>query len=347
MGVKMLSRNKLHGSGAQALAAAVLVLAALAGTALGDDWVRKADPSERMFDETFDLPSGAGIDVDMRDADVHLVQRSGKSAHVELYIEGRDRDRAEEYFERMKFSARVRNNTLFVTGDERRTNWSFWNIRRNVRVRLLVTFPEDVEMRIVTRDGDITADKLSGDLLARSSDGDIRITSIKGGEIDIKTSDGDVNFETIEGEEVTVRTSDGDLVAEKVSGQHVSFRSSDGDVEVTHATAKEISMSTSDGDIRAEVEGTTMRAKTSDGSIEVRCVGSMSLDLVTSDGDIELEIPEGIKADLNLRGQRIRVDGELNLQGEIGKRRIRGQLKGGGPEISARTSDGTISLALK
>ena len=151
----------------------------------------------------------------------------------------------------------------------------------------------------------------------------------------------------VKGDEVSVRTSDGDVLAENVSGKHVAFRSSDGDVSVKHAKADDIIMSTSDGNIHAEVEGRSMRAKTSDGSIDVRCLASMSLDLATSDGDIELEIPSGIKADLNLRGERIHVDGELDLNGEVGKRVIRGRLKGGGPEISARTSDGTISIALK
>ena len=103
----------------------------------------------------------------------------------------------------------------------------------------------------------------------------------------------------------------------------------------------------SDGDVGAVVAGEELRIKTSDGDIDLKIDGNMTVNLSTSDGNIMLSGPAELKADLNLKGERVRVIGGLNIDGEVGNHRVIGKLNNGGPKISARASDGTVALDLR
>ena len=94
-------------------------------------------------------------------------------------------------------------------------------------------------------------------------------------------------------------------------------------------------------------EAKKVSARTSDGDITVAVVGNTALNLRTHDGNVRIEGPSKMAADLDLRGERVNVRGEVSIKGEVGRNRVRGSLHGGGVTIVARTSDGSISLDLR
>lgn len=335
----------LHRGTGLIVAAAVLVLVAGAVVA-GNDWLEVPDPDELMLEERFDLEPNARLHVDVSDVHVDLIQVDDNVATVKVYASARSERKAKEYFEKLHMKVVEDDNTVKVVTSKSMFRTSInWGWSPRVRVRAIITIPRGTDMRVKTSDGDIRGGALAGKLDARTSDGAILIEEVDAPSVELKTSDGNVRVDRIEADMVQARTSDGNVRAGKVVGKEVTFSTSDGDVTIESADADELYLSSSDGDVTIEeLTGTKMRGRTSDGDLRVTLAGDVALDLRTSDGDIHIYAPRGLKADLNLKGDRIHLSGEIEIDGEISRRRARGKVGGGGVEIVARTSDGSVSF---
>jgi DUF4097 and DUF4098 domain-containing protein YvlB len=326
------------------MAVTALCLAATAWA--GKDWTKVPNPDELMYEESFQLSDGARLHVDVSDVHIDLMHSDGNEATVKVYASGRNKERTQEFFEDLHFKAFEEENTLKV-----RTSRSMfrvsgpWNWSSRVRVHAIITVPRGTDMRVKTDDGDINAPRLLGPLDVRTSDGDIVIDEIEGPSLRARTSDGDIRVEKIKCDQVEVTSSDGDVHATEVAAAEISFSTSDGNVLIGTARVEESYLSSSDGDVTVDkLDGKKMRGRTSDGDIDVTLVGPTELDLRTSDGDIRIATPRGLGADINLKGERVRLSGNIDIQGDLSRERARGKIGGGGVEIVARTSDGTISL---
>ncbi len=324
-------------------------------------------PTETVFDEEFSVKSGGLLDLSVGDMDVEISPGGKDGATVKVIISGPDLDKAREYYEKMNFDADVSGNKLIVDTQSRRSWVQFdWNKYRNVSVKVIITLPKEFDVDARTSDGDVTAQRLEGDIRLKTSDGDVDVSDLQGIELRMVTSDGDVVAHDINADNIWMKTSDGDVLAEDFEGDEIGLSTSDGDVTVTRMDAKIVGMSTSDGDITvkqlsansteiktsdgdvsAVISGEELRIKTSDGDIDLKIDGNMAISLSTSDGNIMLSGPASLKADLNLKGDRVRVIGGLNIDGEVGNHRVIGKLNNGGPKISARASDGTVALKLR
>jgi DUF4097 and DUF4098 domain-containing protein YvlB len=328
------------------LVAMALALLAAAAVWADKDWKELPDEGELMMSEEFTLGSDARLVVKVSDVHINLIQTDSREAKVEVYARARNEKKAREYFEKLKFKAVAEDNTLRVqtARSSFRVNWG-WNDDWRVRVRAIITIPKGTEMRVETSDGDIRAQTLDGALRAKTSDGDIVVEEVTGSGVWIKTSDGDVRIGRIEADEIDARSSDGDIDFESAAGKTLLFSSSDGDVTIDEVQADELYMSTSDGNVSVKsLVGEKMRGRTSDGDIRVTLAGDVALDLRSSDGDIHIFAPRSLRADLHLKGDHIHLSGNIEIDGEISRRRAKGSVGGGGVEIVARTSDGSISF---
>jgi len=329
---------------------AVVAIAAALGIATsvtgGEKWKKVSDPAERLFDETFQLGAGGRLELDVGDFDVELIQSNSKEARVEVYVRHRDRDKAQEYFDQMRFRARMVDDDLVVETRRRQFSSSWWQGFRNINGRVVVTFPVGTGMDISTSDGDIHAESLKGAMKIATSDGDIEIDDIDGEDVRLRSSDGDIIVETTKGDEFSAVTTDGNVRIGKIQGKYVTLKSSDGDIIAGETMAEDVKLQTSDGDIRIDLSANKLVARTSDGNIHVSMRKDTEMDLRSSDGDIFVDAMEGLRADVRLRGSRVRVLGEITIKGDVSRNRIVGTIKGGGPEIVATTSDGEVSLDL-
>ena len=340
-------------SGRMRLIAAVALMAALlvvaGGVWAGKEWNEIPDKDDLMLNEEFQLDPNARLRVDVSDIHIELVQVDSDVAKVEVYATGKNRDKAREYFEKLHLKVVNDENTIKVQTSRAMFRTSgFFHWSSHVRLRAIISIPRGTDMRVKTDDGNIISEVLSGKLDARTSDGDIILGEVDGPSVILKTSDGDIRVTSIEADEVDARSSDGDVTASRIVASSIVFSTSDGDVTITSVEADDIHMSSSDGSIQVDdLSGKKLRARTSDGDIRVTLRDEVALDLRTSDGDIEIIAPKGLKADLNLKGERIHISGGITLDGELSKRRAQGTVGGGGVEIVARTSDGDISFELE
>jgi len=307
-----------------------------------------ADAKEAVFDQTFAVASGGKLKASVGDMDVLLRSGNSNEAHVEVTLSG-DIDKMRERYEKMNFEAELDGNTLVISTHEKRSWWGgSWSGGRG-SILVTVTLPDKFDVYAQTSDGDITAGGIEGTIELKTSDGDVEVDALAGDSVYLKTSDGDINVAEIKSKEINLRTSDGDVRAEYLKGEDVTLATSDGNVEAGKIDATSISARSSDGDLELNLVGEAgdLEARTSDGDIDVSIDGKFSLNLSTSDGDIVIRAPKDFGAMVDLKGERVKLGGKIALEGEVTERRISGKLGDGGPNIRARTSDGTVALRFK
>ncbi len=73
-------------------------------------------------------------------------------------------------------------------------------------------------------------------------------------------------------------------------------------------------------------------------------------DIETSGGGIEVEVDQDASLDLDARtsGGRVKVEGDILIRGGTSSRsEVQGEINGGGPLLSLRTSGGNVRLRMR
>lgn len=350
-----------------AFAGVLIVMLAMA-VFLSPCWAVSKDKSkDLMFDKEFSFEPGGTLVIKAEDIDFDIRTSAGATSTVKLYVSGKNREKAVEYFEKLKFNAYLDDNELVLETRKKHINIvGFWNAFRNIRAWAVVTVPEKIDVEFNTEDGDIILESIAGNASIYTEDGDIDISGISGGSIKIKTEDGDVAADILEGgnvivysedgdieirslksDDVNIDTEDGDLLIDRIDSGTAKLSSEDGDVEVERIDSDEIVVHTEDGDITMTVSGDRFRGKCEDGDIRINLLNEMEVTIGSEDGDIILTVPKDSNADLDLSGDHVKLKSKISIQGTVSKKRIRGTFNNGGPLIKIRVEDGTIIFSEK
>ena len=298
------------------------------------------------------------------DADVTVNTSDASSVTVDVTVDGRDRNKAMEYYEQQNFSVSLEGGTLHVVSKPDKNYRGSSNWRNSIGIQVMINMPTDVPSSIRTSDGDLSIEELTAGAQIRTSDGDIDIGQISGGEIVIRTSDGSIAADLLNGPSVSIRTSDGDLmlgelignivraqtsdgdiVIETVSGEFEA-RTSDGDLYISNMTSSRAVAQTSDGDIKVSDVAGSLTVSTSDGDVVLELVDPRDISVSVGDGDVLVSIPSDISTTLDVRASDgdVEMDAFSNFSGNIEDSRVTGDLNGGGPTIRVRTSGGDAVL---
>ena len=187
-----------------------------------------------------------------------------------------------------------------------------WGISINFShaLRIEVMMPARATLDVHTGDGAVTVQPLAGTIRIHTGDGSIAVSGLKG-EISLETSDGHISATGLDGR-VRVHSGDGRL---QVSGRF------DG-----------LELTSGDGSIEARAEpGSKLTAEWL-----VR----------TGDGRIHLDVPRDLKADLDAHtgDGGITLDLPVQITGRVTHSTVVGSMNGGGPPITIRSGDGSITI---
>jgi len=177
---------------------------------------------------------------------------------------------------------------------------------------------------------------------------DVQVWVPRQSDLEIHTKDGDVTLGPLAGR-IDVNTSDGDIAALGLRGE-ITMASSDGDIEAGDLDGK-LRLRTSDGDGSVAGRFDMLAVRSSDGDLDVTAIKGSALvepwSLETSDGRIGLRIPPDLKATLDARSRdgSLDVDLPVSIQGRVHRNRLQGDLNGGGPLLTLRSSDGGIRIS--
>ncbi len=334
------------------LSVCIAMIAIFAATSVSGESAKKSQSSKHakdiVFEEEFALGKGGNLLVDVADMDVILETKNGGNASVVVYVSGDDRDDTRDYFDRMRFEARLDGGTLEISSrDAKHEGWKTWFGTRHPRVWVVVTIPGDTNIDIDTEDGDIRIDKVSGNASVITEDGDIEIVEIEGASIEIRTEDGDVEAESLRGKEVLVETEDGDIEIDNLKAKRADILTEDGDILASRVESAITKIRTADGDLEVAVSGERVEINCSDGDVDVSLLEAMEADIDVDDGDVSLTLPKGTGFDLDLGGGDVRIRAKLNIDGRVSDHALRGSINNGGPLVRIMGNDGSIVVREK
>lgn len=296
------------------LRSTVFVLTALAALAANGP----AQSADKTLDRSFQAQSGDRLSVDLDVGSIVVTGADADRVVVRLRAQGDDRE-----LERLEWSAERDDKGVVVKtkrGSRSLLPW-FWN---DLKVNAEIEVPRRYEVDLVTSGGNIQLRHLEGDATGRTSGGRVDVDSVRGN--------------------VLMRTSGGRVTAAHIDGQ-VQLHTSGGSIQVSQI----------DGSLRAHTSGGSIRVERASGPIEVHTSGgSIDIDLIgdnegvsarTSGGSITLRLPNAVRATLNASTSGGHVKSELPVTtNESSKNALHGAINGGGPEILARSSGGSIQV---
>ncbi len=142
---------------------------------------------------------------------------------------------------------------------------------------------------------------------------------------DLRTSGGSIELAAITGE-VDAYTSGGSITLGKIVGD-VKVKTSGGSISVD------------------EVVG-NVNAHTSGGSVKVRFAAQPTQDsrLTTSGGSITAYLESSVGINLDAKTSGGRVSSEFAVKGLIKRTKIKGEINGGGPQLTLKTSGGSVRV---
>ncbi|HXH06918.1 MAG TPA: DUF4097 family beta strand repeat-containing protein [Vicinamibacterales bacterium] len=217
------------------------------------------------------------------------------------------------------------------------------DLRDGVSISYELTVPASTRLRSRSGSGSQSIDGIDGPVDASSGSGNLRIGAV-GGEVRATAGSGSIAVEGVKGT-LHASTGSGNLVAADVAGA-VSVSTGSGRVEVEQTAPGDARVRTGSGSIilrgvnggldvsagsgRIEVEGRPVRdwrLRAASGSVTLRLVGEPGFELRarTSSGGLSTTHP-------------------VTVIGAVGRREIRGTVRGGGPLIDISTASGSIRI---
>lgn len=283
--------------------------------------VKAAAQDEPYRVESFTVNTPGRLEVNTSGGHIEVKGSSDKTVRVEMYA--------------------TKNGHNILAEDSKLDNWDIdisksgdrvkaiakhhnsWSVFGNhITISFVVYTPREMSTDLNTSGGHIAIRGLSGKQYIATSGGHLELADLKG-TIRARTSGGHISVSDVEG----------DLDAH-TSGGHIDVRKSEGSLKVR----------TSGGHINlADVSG-TIDARTSGGNIRADLKSiAKSVNLRTSGGNIKISVPDKTGLNLNLKGSYVSTNLQ-NFSGKVERDEVDGTLNGGGPQITARTSGGTVSL---
>jgi len=272
---------------------------------------------EKVLDRSFEVADGGRLSVQLDVGSITVTGSDASRVVVRLRAHGSDRE-----IERLTWSAEKDAEGVKVVS--KRSGERGWFANQNLQVTASIEVPRAYNVNLDTAGGGIEVRNLKGDATGKTSGGRLLVESVQGN--------------------VNMRTSGGGVMLRSISGP-VEASTSGGQIEARDLT-EGLRAHTSGGSIHLERIRGPIDVHTSGGSIYAELVGeNRGISARTSGGSIELRVPRTINATVNASTSGGRVNTNLPMTTrEQSKQSLRGTVNGGGPEILARSSGGSVSV---
>ncbi|MGE0812208.1 MAG: DUF4097 domain-containing protein [Vicinamibacterales bacterium] len=182
----------------------------------------------------------------------------------------------------------------------------------------------------------------------------LRVAVPRASSLDLVSKDGSISIEDVSGA-VKMRSEDGAIIGLRLSGD-IRASTDDGSIRLRESTGR-VDVETLDGSIVVNGTLTQLRAKTGDGSVRIAAENGSRIAedwLVESgDGSVEVRLPHDLAAEIDAETSsgsiRSTYPGLTVPEAADGERRrsrdgreLRSSIGGGGKTLRVRTGDGSI-----
>lgn len=326
------------------LAQVMLIAGVLALSIPSTSLAQRYDHDE-IIEESFDIAKGGLITLDA-DLGSIVIEGGGGSEVVVSIIKGVNnvnQRNAQELFDRYEVSFDERGRGLEIRGDYDKPRGRM-NYRNSLKVHYELLVPEDVELDIKTAGGSIHVENIAGDVNLHTSGGSLQLRDLAG-EVIAKTSGGSIQGRNL-GNYVDLHTSGGSINIDGAQGA-LDAKTSGGSINIADVDGP-VEAQTSGGTIRLREIAGAVNARTSGGSIEAEIIGQPEDDmrLQTSGGSVTIHLDDNVRADIDAKasGGTVSTDFPVTVRGTLKKTQLQGEINGGGPMLTLRTSGGSVRI---
>jgi DUF4097 and DUF4098 domain-containing protein YvlB len=217
------------------------------------------------------------------------------------------------------------------------------DLYENISISYEVYVPEATMLSANTGSGSVHVGALRGPVTASSGSGSVEIGAT-GGAVKASSGSGQIVVDGAK-ERVEATTGSGSIRLRNIAGA-ATANSGSGSIEVEQTAEGSVRLTTGSGGIRAWGIRGALVARASSGSIHVQGTPTGPWDLNSSSGSINMQLPAefAFTLDAHTGSGSINVDHPITVQGRIDRRTLRGDVRGGGPVVSASTSSGSIEI---
>jgi hypothetical protein len=216
-------------------------------------------------------------------------------------------------------------------------------LRQNVSITYELVVPAQTRLRSSTGSGSHTIGDLAGPVESSSGSGRIRIGRI-GSSVKASTGSGGIEIEASRGE-VTATTGSGSIRLLSVAGP-VRARTGSGHIEIEQTAAGDLDVSAASGGIEIRGARGAAQVRTASGHLTIEGSPTGDWRLSSSSGGIDLTLPAdaAFALDASTSSGRIDTTHPVTVTGSLGRRQLRGSVRGGGTLVHVRTASGSIRI---
>ena len=228
-----------------------------------------------------------------------------------------------------------------------------------VSITYAIEMPSDSRCRVATSSGGIRVDGIAGPASVDSSSGRVDIEAVtkdvivknsagavavrrSGSQVFVRTTSGGIQVIGAKGA-VDVETSSGRTEVSDIAGT-VNSRTRSGSIIIDKAAGA--TATNHSGSIDAHAIGGEVRAQTSSGAIRISQVSAAPITARTENGAIKVDLAHTGGYDLDAQSESGKVSGPvMGGSDRIAEaRRLRGQVRGGGPLVDLDTRSSKITV---
>ena len=304
---------------------------ALCGILLSSFWAASASGATGSFQETLSVDGPLVLDVSTGSGSIEII--SGDSQRVE--VTGHIKVGAGSFLgvfqgnsdEKQALVDQLENEPpiSLVAGRLEVGHLKGREYERNVSISYEIVVPAGTEVISHTGSGSMTISGVAGPVDAKTGSGSITLTDI--------------------GDSVNARSGSGGIRADNIAGAFEAHTGS-GNVRLTQTAPGDVDVTVGSGGANLQGVVGALRVEAGSGRVEIdgRQAGAWNID--TGSGSVRIRLPEdaAFELDAHTGSGGITVDHPLTIQGKVSKRRMRGDVRGGGNLLAVETGSGGIRI---
>jgi len=215
-------------------------------------------------------------------------------------------------------------------------------LRNGVSVSYTLTIPANSKLVSKTGSGSQLIEGVRGQVQSTAGSGSIVAREV--GALSASTGSGSITADRVEGS-FRASTGSGAIEATGVTGA-ITAKTGSGGIDVAQTGDGNVDVSSSSGTVNVRGVRGALRGSTTSGGLHVQGEPRGEWLLETSSGGVRVDVPDGAGFELDARTSSggIDVDMPVSVVGAIGRRSLRGSVRGGGPRLEVRTSSGSIKI---
>lgn len=302
--------------------------------------VRSQAAVEGTFHRT--LSVNGTVDIDVTTGSGNISVRTGGSSAVE--ITGHIRasgwfDGAEQKVKELEANPPIQQSGNSIRIGHIQTS----SLRHNISISYELVVPSQTAMTSHSGSGTQSIDGIKGALEVEAGSGDVRISNIANS-VRAETGSGDMRVENINGN-LHVQAGSGSIRAINIAGG-IESETGSGHIEVEQSAPGSVRVRTGSGGIELRRVRGSLEARAGSGEISAEGDPRGGWIVHTGSGSVRLRLALDAAFDLNAHTSSgsISLNRPVTVQGTIGRKEVRGKVRGGGPEIEVQTSSGNIEI---